>query len=65
MQVVFSIMCSVLCGVQGCNARKVISEVYVYVVLQCTVSGRMLQPDMGLIFPIKKSMKYSGPTKLL
>jgi hypothetical protein len=51
--------------VQGCNARKVISEVYVYVVLQCTVSGRMLQPDMGLIFHIKKSMKYSGHTKLL
>ena len=26
--------------VQGCNARKVISEVYTSFVLQCTVSGR-------------------------
>ena len=25
---------------QGCNARKVISEVYASFVLQCTVSGR-------------------------
>ena len=26
--------------IQGCNARKVISEVYTSFVLQCTVSGR-------------------------
>ena len=25
---------------QGCNARKVISEVYASLVLQCTISGR-------------------------
>ena len=28
------------CFTQGCNARKVISEVYTSFVLQCTVSGR-------------------------
>jgi len=27
-------------SMQGCNARKVISEVYASFVLQCTVSGR-------------------------
>ena len=26
--------------IQGCNARKVISEVYAFFVLQCTVFGR-------------------------
>jgi len=45
---------------QDYNARKVISEVYVSFVLQCTVSlgvnvntRRMSQPDMGSIFHIK------------
>ena len=44
---------------QGCNARKVISEVYTSFVLQCTLSGgnlnirRMSRPDMGSIFHIK------------
>ena len=61
----------VSCSFQGCNARKVISEVYTSFVLQCTVSGgnvntrRMSKPDMGSIFHIKKSMKYSGHRKLL
>jgi len=27
-------------AIQGCNARKVISEVYTSFLLQCTVSGR-------------------------
>ena len=40
-------------GMQGCNARKVISEVYTSLVLQCTVSGRMSKPDMGSIIHIK------------
>ena len=41
---------------QGTNARKVISEVYAFFVLQCTVCGRkskhkrMSQPDMESIF---------------
>ena len=55
----------------GINARKVISEVYAY--LYCSVlslggnvnTRRMLQSDMGSIFHIKKSMKYSGHMKLL
>ena len=41
---------------QGYNARKVISEVYAYFVLQCTVSWRynvntrrISQPDMGSV----------------
>ena len=44
---------------QGCNARKVISEVYTSFVLQCTVScgnvntRRMSNPDLGSIFHIK------------
>ena len=57
---------------QGCNAGKVISEVYTHL-LYCSVlslSGnvntrRMSKPDMGSIFHIKKSMTYSGHTKLL
>ena len=40
---------------QGTNARKVISEVFTFFVLQCTVFGRkskhsLLQPDMESIF---------------
>jgi len=44
---------------QGCNARKVISQVYACFVLQCTVTGRgnvnsrwISKPDMGSIFHI-------------
>ena len=50
---------------QGFNARKVISVVDASFVLQCTVTGRMSKPDMGSIFHIKKSMKYSGHMKQL
>ena len=45
---------------QGCNARKVISEVYAFVYFSVLSLGgnvntrRMLQPDMGSIFHIKK-----------
>ena len=40
---------------QGTNARKVISEVYAFFVLQCAVGGkvntrRMSKPDMESIF---------------
>ena len=36
---------------QGNNARKVISEVYAFFVLQCIVNTRrMSQPDMESIF---------------
>ena len=51
--------------------KIVISEVYAFFVLQwlslgCKVNTkRMSQPDMGSIFHIKKSMKYSGYRKLL
>ena len=50
---------------------KFFSEVYASFVLQCTVlggnvnTGRMSKPDMGSIFHIKKSLKYSGHRKLL
>ena len=43
-------------GIQGYNARKIISEVFAFFVLQCTVFGRkgntrrMSQPDMESIF---------------
>ena len=47
---------------QGYNARKVRSELS----LGGNVNTRrMSQPDMGSIFHIKKSMKYSGHRKLL
>ena len=55
--------------------RKVISEVYTFVVLccvhmLCTPGGnentrRNSKPDMGSIFQIKKLLKYSGLRKLL
>ena len=51
----------------GTNARKVISEVYTFFVLLCTVFERKskhMSPDMESIFT-KKSMKYSGHRKLL
>ena len=45
---------------QGCKARKVISEVYTSLVLQCVLSlganvntRRMSKPDMGSIIQIK------------
>ena len=56
---------------QGYKARKVISEVtnllYCSVLSLCgnVNTRRMSQPDMGPIFYIKKSMKYSGHRKLL
>ena len=55
---------------QGCNARKVISEVYTSFVMQCTSLGgnvnprRMSKPDNGIHLSHKKSMKYSGHRKL-
>ena len=55
---------------QGTNARKVISEVYTFFVLQCTVFGRkvntrwMSQSDRESIFT-KKIMKCTGHWKLL
>ena len=66
------LLCFTLCRYQGCNARKVISEVYTHL-LYCRVlslganvnTRRMSKPDMGSIFHIKKSMKYSGHWKLL
>ena len=33
---------------QGCNARKVISEVYTSFVLQCTVTGRQCKHKMDV-----------------
>ena len=58
--------------VQRCNARKVISKLYASFVLQCKLSlggnvntRRMSQSDMGSIFHIKKSMKYSGDKKTI
>ena len=56
---------------QGCKARKVISEVYTSLVLQCTVSGRWCKHKTdvevwhGIHHSHKKSMKYSGHRKLL
>ena len=58
---------------KGSNARKVVSEVYAFFVLQCSVlslgrkvnTRRMPQPHMGSIFTFKKSMKYSGHRKLI
>ena len=51
---------------QGCNARKVISEVYTSFVLHCTVyTRRMSKPDIRIHLSHKKSMKYSGHRKLL
>ena len=57
---------------QGCNERKVISEVYASFVLQWILSlggnvntRRMLKADTGSILYITKSMKYSGHRKLL
>ena len=56
---------------QGCNARKVISEVFTSFVLQCTVSGRWSKHKTdvtawhGIHLSHKKSMKYSGHRKLL
>ena len=51
---------------QDYNARKVISEVYAVTVQDSNVNlRRMSQPDMGSIFHIKKSMKYSGHRKVL
>ena len=57
-----------LWGGHGCNGRKVISEVYASFVLP--LSGnvntrRMSKSDMGSIFHLKKSMKYSCHRKLL
>ena len=57
---------------QGTNARKVISQVYAFFVLQCTVFGRKskhktdvcMQPDMESMFT-KIILKYSGHRKLL
>ena len=55
---------------EGTNARKVISEVYAFFVLQCTVFGRKVnkrripQPDMESIFT-KKVYEISGHRKLL
>ena len=52
---------------QGCNARKV----YTSFVLQCTSLGgnvntrRMSKPEMGSIFHINKSIKYSDHKQLL
>ena len=51
---------------QGCNARKVNSEVYAFFVLQCTDSelyintSRMSQPDMESTFHIKKNILVIG-----
>ena len=58
------------CRVQGCNARKVISEVYASFVLQCTVWAVMIhKTDVtawhGIHLSHKKSIKYSGHRKLL
>ena len=56
------------CSDQGYNARKVISEVYASFVLSLggnVNTRRMSKPDMGSIFHIKKSIKYSGHRKLL
>ena len=56
------------CSDQGYNARKVISEVYASFVLSLggnVNTRRMSKPDMGSIFHIKKSMKYSGHRNLL
>ena len=56
--------------IQGCNARKVISEVYASCVLQCNVSWRLCKhkTDVEAWHRIdlsnKKSMKYSGHRKL-
>ena len=56
---------------QGYDTRKVISEVCASFVLHCTVSGgnvktrRISKPNMGSIFHIKKTRKYSGHMKLL
>ena len=56
---------------QGCNARKVISEVYASFVLQCTVFKRKSKHKTdvtawhGIHLSHKKSMKYSGHRKIL
>ena len=56
---------------QGTNARKVISEVYAFCVLQCTVTGRKSKHKTditawhGINFHKKNSMKYFGHRKLL
>ena len=55
---------------QGNNARKVISEVYAFLVLQCTVSGRKSKQNgcHSLTwdpFSQKQYIKYSGHRKLL
>ena len=53
---------------QACNARKVISEVYASFVLSLSSNvntRRMSKPEIGSIFHIKKSMKYSDHRKLL
>ena len=69
---VFPSFYSILLGLcQGCYCKEsYFRSVHIFV-LQCTVSGRnvntrrMSKPDMGSIFHIKKSMKYSGHRKLL
>ena len=71
-QSVFPSFYSILLGLcQGCYCKEsYFRSVHIFV-LQCTVSGRnvntrrMSKPDMGSIFHIKKSMKYSGHRKLL
>ena len=56
---------------QGINARKVISEVYAFFVLLCTVFGRKSKHKTdvtawhGINFRKNNLMKYSGHRKLL
>ena len=54
---------------QGTNARKIISEVYAFFVLQCTVFGRKSKHKTDVKawnpFSQKYSMNYSGNRKLL
>ena len=56
---------------QGYNARKVISLVNAFFVLQCTVFGRIskhkadVTASHGIHLSHKKLMKYSGHRKLL
>ena len=56
---------------QGTNARKVISEVYAFFVLHCTVYGRKSKHKTditvwhGMDFHKKFTIKYSGHKKLL
>ena len=57
---------------QGCHMQGKLFQKCTHL-LYCSVlslggnvnTRRMLKPDMGSIFHIKKSMKYSGHTKLL